>query len=388
MSRENRWLSVCVIIIALNMRAALTAVGPLVSLIQEELSLNAALAGILTTLPLLMFAAGAPCAQALARKVGAWTTMLFGLSLLSAGLVIRSSGGVVTLLLGVLVVGFGISMLNVLLPALIRALFPQHIGVMTSAYSTGMSIFAALGAALSVPLALQMQLGWRVALGVWLILSLSTLVVWLFQKKRVPVALFAEPTKEKTDSLFRSRDAWCLAMFMGLQSMLYYVFVAWLPTILQAKGLDLVTAGYLSSLFQMISIPSTFVIPILASRSRNRGRFVQMVSGSYVLALLILWLSRSLPVIGLGIVVCGICSGAAVSLAMSLISRRAANSARSIRLSAMVQGLGYVIASIGPYLLGKIFDASGSWQIASVSLMVIAMLLFAFSYEAGKESLI
>lgn len=389
MKKQEKILAAAVIIISLNLRAALTAVGPLVGRIQADLQIGEATAGILTTLPVLMYAVGAPCTRWIVKKLGAWNTMLAGLALLCVGLVVRSLGAAGALLGGVILVGLGISALNVLLPALIRVCFPEQIGLMTGFYSTGMSISAALGAGLSIPIAVQMGLGWPFALRIWVVLAVAALLVWLLQRGAVPTSLFSQPEKsaedEKLTPLLRSGKAWAVALFMGLQSMLFYVFVAWLSTILQAKGLSEVGAGYLSSVFQLVTIPASFLVPILASRSRNQSRFAQIISGGYVVALVLLCVGRGLPLIILAVALCALCSGSVVSLAMAFISRRASTPGRSIQLSAMAQGIGYAIASVGPYLLGKFFEVYGSWQIASVGLLVIAGCLFLVSGPAASE---
>jgi len=389
MKKQEKILVVAVIIISLNLRAALTAVGPLVGRIQADLQIGEAMAGILTTLPVLMYAVGAPCAKWIVKKLGAWTTMLAGLALLCVGLVVRSLGAAGALLGGVILVGLGISALNVLLPALIRVCFPERIGLMTGLYSTGMSISAALGAGLSIPIAVQLGLGWPFALRMWVVLAAAALLVWLLQRETVPTSLFAQPEKsaedEKLTPLLRSGKAWAVALFMGLQSMLFYVFVAWLSTILQAKGLSEAGAGYISSVFQLVTIPASFLVPILASRSRNQSRFAQIISGGYVVALLLLLVGRGFPMIVLAVILCALCSGSVVSLAMAFISRRASTPARAIQLSAMAQGIGYAIASVGPYLLGKFFEIYGSWQIASIGLLVIAGCLFVVSGPAASE---
>ena len=384
-------MAVAVVLISLNMRAALTAVGPLVGRIQSDLQMGEAMAGILTTLPVLMYAVGAPCTKWLVRKVGAWTTMLAGLGLLSVGLIVRSLGEISALLAGVLMVGLGISAFNVLLPALIRACFPERIGLMTGFYSAGMSISAALGAGLSVTVAVQLGYGWPTGLGVWVVLAVVGILAWLFQKRAVPEELFTQPVKAvesgKKEQLpvIRSKKAWAVALFMGLQSMLFYVFVAWLSTILQAKGMSEVSSGYMSSVFQLVTIPASFLMPILMSKFTNQSRFAQVVSGSYVVALLLLIFCQSFWAVAAATVLCAMCSGSVVSLAMAFISRRASTADRAMQLSAMAQGIGYTIAAVGPYVLGKFFEIYGSWEIASIGLVVIAVGLFAVSAPAARD---
>lgn len=387
MKKQEKILAAAVVLISLNLRAALTAVGPLVGRIQADLQIGEATAGILTTLPVLMYAVGAPCTRWIVQKLGAWSTMLTGLALLCIGLVVRSWGAAGALLGGVILVGLGISALNVLLPALIRVCFPEKIGLMTGLYSTGMSVSAALGAGLSIPIAVQLGLGWPAALGIWVITAGAALLVWLTQRRAVPGSLFSPPekTQEKLTPILRSGKAWAVALFMGLQSMLFYVFVAWLSTILQAKGLSEAGAGYLSSVFQLVTIPASFLVPVLASGIRNQSRFARVIAGGYVGALALLLVGRGMPLVVLAVVLCALCSGSVVSLAMAFISRRASTPARAIQLSAMAQGIGYAIASAGPYLLGKFFEVYGSWQTASAGLLIIAGCLFAVSGPAASE---
>lgn len=370
------------------MRAAITVVGPLTSRIQSTAGLGEAMAGILTTIPLLMYAAGAAVVRKCANKYGPWETMLGGLVVLSVGLVVRSLGTVAGLLIGAVLVGLGISGLNILLPALIKACYPNSIGAMTGAYSLGMSVSAALGAAAAVPLAVKAGYGgWPFALRVWVVISVITAIAWATQKNALPDSLFGNPSAAVgTTSIYKSKKAWAVALFMGLQSMLFYVFVAWLSPIVMARGFNEATAGFMSSLFQVVTIPASFITPILAGKIRNSIRFSQFICGIYIAALLLLNLGRSFPIMVIAIVLCSYCSGSVVSLAFSFISRSAATASSAIQLSSMAQCIGYIIAAVGPFLLGRFFEIYGSWQIAFFAILIIAVCLFAVSGPAaGNE---
>ncbi|HHY21312.1 MAG TPA: MFS transporter, partial [Bacilli bacterium] len=164
-------LVIGIIIVAFNLRPAITAVGPLVGFIKLDLQISNSLAGFLTTLPLLSFALFSSIAPKLGNRFGSEAMVFIGLLLLISGILIRSTSVLTTLFIGTALVGIGIALLNVLLPSIVKTTFPTKVGIMTSAYSTSMSVFAALGSGLSIPLATGIGLGWEKALLSWLLLA-------------------------------------------------------------------------------------------------------------------------------------------------------------------------------------------------------------------------
>src|SRR5215213_7088972 len=221
-----------IVLLAANLRPALTGVAPLIGQIRADTGISNGVAGLLTTLPLLAFALLSPFAPRVARRFGMERALLASLLILAAGILLRWA--VAALFLGTAILGAAIAVGNVLLPGLVKREFPEHAGLMTSVYSASLGISAALAAGVSVPLAQLAGIGWRGALAVWALPALLASVAWLPQLGRSDRP--ADPSARNSPGvrdLWRSPLAWQVTLFMGLQSLSYYVTLTWLPEILQ-----------------------------------------------------------------------------------------------------------------------------------------------------------
>ncbi len=229
-----------IIFIATNLRAPLTSVGPLVGYIKDDIHISNTLAGMITTLPLLAFALFSPIVPKLGRKFGVELIILISIVFLTIGIVLRSLSGVATLYLGTAVLGLAISVSNVLLPSLIKREFPKKIGLMTGVYSISMNFLGAIASGVSVPIAIKLGFGWQGAMGIWAILGFVSILFWLPQMKsriKQTTNIYNQKADNNVD-LWRSMLAWQVTFFMGLQSMVFYVLIAWLPEILKQQGID------------------------------------------------------------------------------------------------------------------------------------------------------
>ena len=271
-----------VIFIAVNMRAPLTSVGPLVELIRDHLQLSNTMAGMITTLPLLSFALFSPFVPKLARRFGMETVLFIAVIFLTIGIAMRALSGstVIILYAGTAILGLGIAACNVLLPSLVKREFPERIGLMTGIYSISMNLFGAIASGVSITIAVGFGFGWQGALGIWGMLSILGILCWIPQIKRrsgMTPAVRQQATK-KLLNVWRSPLAWQVTLFMGLQSTLFYILVAWLPEILNDKGFSANQAGWLLSLMQLAVLPVTFIAPILAGRLKNQRPIVIITS--------------------------------------------------------------------------------------------------------------
>jgi CP family cyanate transporter-like MFS transporter len=265
----------------------LTGVAPLIGQIRADTGISNAVAGLLTTLPLLAFGLLSPIAPRVARRFGIERALLASLLVLASGILLRWAGAVAALFLGTAVLGAAIAVANVLLPSLIKREFPERAGLMTSVYSTSLGISAALAAGVSVPLTQLGGIGWREALAVWTLPALLAGVAWLPQLGRSDRA--ADPSAGSSPGIkdvWRSPLAWQVTLFMGLQSLAYYVTLTWLPEILQEEGMGAARAGWMLGLSQAVAIVTMFLAPMIAERRPSqRGVVVVAVSISSVGAL-------------------------------------------------------------------------------------------------------
>ncbi|MFA6662341.1 MAG: MFS transporter, partial [Bacilli bacterium] len=345
-STQKTMLILGIILIAFNLRPAITAVGPLVSLIRADMGLSNSAVGLITTLPLVAFAVFSPVAPQIARRVGNEQTLFLGLLFLVGGILIRSLDVPILLFVGTILVGLGIAICNVLLPALIKERFPQKVGLMTSVYSTAMVIFAALASGISIPLAQGLSLGWQGTLRFWVILAALAIVVWLPQLHQSKQLLKQQDVKSLRHGLLFSPLAWQVTFFMGLQSFCFYVTVAWLPEILCSYGLSISLAGWMLSLIQFISIPTTFIAPLLAERFPNQRKIIAVIGVLYLVGIGGLLVGRDIVLLTLSITLLGLGQGASVSLAFTLFVLRTENGQQAAELSGMAQSIGYLLAAI------------------------------------------
>ncbi|MBE1302713.1 MFS transporter [Clostridium botulinum] len=378
-------LIIGIIFIAANLRAPLTSVGPLVKFIRDNLHISNTLAGMITTLPLFAFALFSPIAPRLGRKFGVELVLLLSVIFLTVGIILRSLSGVAGLFIGTAIIGLAISVANVLIPSLIKRDFPEKIGVMTGVYSISMNTFGAIASGISVPIATRLGLKWSGALGIWGILSFISIILWLPQVKRNDgEASKGHKADSSNVSLWKSSLAWQVTLFMGLQSLVFYSMVAWMPEILMQKGMSSNKAGWMLSLMQLALIPFTFIVSVLAGRRSNQRSLV--ISGCLFILIGILGLLYgSSQFVFLWIIILGIGGGFAFSLSMMFFSLRTENSNEAAQLSGMAQSLGYLLAAFGPILFGFLHDATNSWKVPLQTLIGITVLLFIFGLSASRN---
>lgn len=363
----------------MNLRPTITGVGPLIGLISRATGLNTGWAGSLTTLPLLAFGLISPVAPGLVRRLGLERSLLLGLVILTIGTLIRSLGSVAMLLIGMFLVGSGVAIGNVLIPSLVKRDFPHRLGLMTGMYSTVMGVFAAFASGISVPLAIDTPLGWKGSLAIWSLVSLIGIIVWLPQvryRQRLPTYTRL--------SLWRSPLAWQVTLFMGLQSFLFYVNVAWLPTLLHTLGMPLAAAGWMVSFMQLISLPGSFLMPIWASR-RPDQRALMVITGILFLVGYVGLLVAGITLAWLWIACIGFAGGASISLALTYFSLRTKNSRDATQLSGMAQSVGYFIAAIGPISIGMLYHATNAWTIPLILLLITSILMLAAGVPASRN---
>ncbi|WP_210468379.1 MFS transporter [Sporosarcina sp. 6E9] len=377
-------LVVGIIFLATNLRAPITAIGPVVAMIRDSLGISNTAIGTLTTIPLLAFAVLSPFAPRLARRFGMEIVLFFVLIVLSIGLVLRPMGGFSTLYLGTILMGAGIAIANVLMPAFIKMKFPNNIGMMTGVYSISMNLTGALAAGLSIPIATSSSFGWKGSIGIWAILAIIALVIWIPQILHRKNDSLPGQNGVKGKSLWRSKLAWKITIFMGLQSLLFYCLVAWLPVILQSRGMESTQAGWMLSAIQFSQLPFTFIVPIIAGRMKNQ---VSLVWITFVLMTAglsgILFGNTSLVLAS--VIIIGVASAFAFGLAMMFFSLRTRNSFEAADLSAMAQSFGYLLAASGPPLFGLLFDLTNGWTFPLLLLILATGLLFFVGLGAAKD---
>jgi Cyanate permease len=373
------WVAAAVVLVALNLRASVVAVGPLLEQIRTDEALSATAAGVLTALPVLCFGALAPVAPRLARRIGFERAVLAALGVLVTGCVVRAAPGVAALFAGTVLIGTAIAWGNVLMPALVKRDFADRMGPMTAAYTAAMSISGAAGAAVTAPLADGLGLGWRLALGSWAVWALLAALCWLPQLRRV-----GRPTEQpvRVGSLRRSAIAWQVTAFMGLQSLGFYASSAWLPAVFVDRGYVPATAGLLVATMSITGIAGGLIAPVLAARSRAQVGHAVVITATTAAGL------AGVLVPGLEVVACvvlGVAQGAALGFALSLITLRSPDSAHAAQLSGMAQCLGYMLAATGPLAVGALHDLTGDWTVPLLALLALLVPQAVVGALAGRD---
>ncbi|OPH46601.1 transporter [Paenibacillus ferrarius] len=375
-----------IIVIAANLRAPLTSVGPLTSFIRDDVRISNTLAGLITTVPLLAFAILSPLVPKLGRRYGAERIILIALIFLTVGIVIRSLSGAANLYMGTAILGFAIAICNVLLPSLIKRDFPKKIGSMTGVYSISMSLFGAIASGISVPLAVNAGLKWQGALGIWGILSFVSILCWLPQlrNRTKPTTTTSQQMASNDVNVWRSPLAWQVTLFMGIQSLIFYVLIAWLPEILKQQGIDSNQSGWYLSIMQLALLPFTFIVPVIAGRMSNQ-RLLVVITIILLMTGTLGLLYGSSNIILLWIIILGIGGGCAFSLSMMFFGLRTENAHQAAELSGMAQAVGYLLAAIGPALIGFLHDATNSWNLPLFILLGASVLLFLVGIGAARN---
>lgn len=381
--KMNYLLLLGIIMIATNLRAPITSVGPLVGTITNSLNLTGAQAGLITTLPLIAFAIISPIAPKLARKFGTEPTILGALILIILGLSIRYLPSISTLFLGTAILGCGIAIGNVLIPSIVKQEFQNQSGLVTGIYSVSMNLTGAIASGVSIPLIEKLGWTWNQAFSLWIILAALALLAWLPQlknKKATPEVNVVDTN----NSIWHSSLAWSVSLFMGIQSFIFYVLVAWLPEMLISQGIPSSKSGGMLSLLQLTLLPTTFIIPIIAEKRPNQKSLVVISFTLFTLGISGLMFS-SLAVISLSIIAIGIAGGIAFSLSMMFFNIRTSTPKEAADLSGMAQSIGYILAAVGPFLFGLLHDLTNNWQSSLFLLIGMTIILLFVGLNAGSS---
>ncbi|MFD3512445.1 CynX/NimT family MFS transporter [Streptomyces sp. NPDC058657] len=387
-----RLMVVGLVLAALNLRPAITSLGPLLEEVRLGLGMSGAVAGLLTSVPSVCFAVFGIMAPRLARRFGPASIVFAGMTAIAIGLLLRPfAGGTAGFIAASALSLVGIAVSNILLPAIVKQWFPDRVSTMTGLYSMALAIGTSLAALSTVPMTRALGGSWQTGLAVWGILAALALCVWLplaVRHGRDRRSAGARAGQETPDvealesaartpsaapalSMVRSRTAWALALFFGLQATAAYITMGWMPQIFRDAGISAGTSGMLLALTMAMGIPLAFVIPRVATRLPNQGPVVLVLglcglsgyAGLYLAPAGGAWAWALL----LGI------SNCAFPLALTMIGLRTKSHQGVVKLSAFAQSVGYLISIPGPLLIGVLHDATGGWGLP-IALMAALMV--------------
>jgi CP family cyanate transporter-like MFS transporter len=367
-------LALVILLIAFNLRPAVSSLSPVLAEVMASTGLSATGASLLSmgqVLCLGLFAAAAPW---LVRRFALERAGLICLAAVAIGSVLRGFGDIVTLAIGSVLSGAGIGAANVVLPGLLKRDFADRTALMAGLYSMALCLGGALAIGTTAPLRLAFGGSWPWALEVWalpaLVAFVCAAVVWRGAEPAMP----GPARSAKAVSLWRDPLAWQVTFYMGLQSMLAYSMFSWLAPILRSRGDDAVTAGVVPAVAMIVQVIAALPAPILAARLRRQSVPAAM-SMAFTLTGFLGMLYLPLSWQWLFAVLLGIGMGGAFGTAVLFLVLRAPNAAAAARLSSMAQAVGYSVASLGPLGIGLAHDVSGDWT--------GALAIFVFACTAG-----
>jgi CP family cyanate transporter-like MFS transporter len=376
-----------VLLIAVNLRVSFVSVGPVLANISSDLGLSSAAAGFLTGLPLIAFAVFSPLAPGFATRLGLDRALWMSLLFLASGIVLRSLPVPGFIWVGTAFIGLAIAFLNVLVPSLVKRDFPTKVSKLTGSYTATQAAFAAMGAAVVVPVAQTSTAGWRLALGIWVglaLIAMAVLLPWL--RRHSSGAMHAATPEVSHRSPWTSALGWQVTIFMGLQSIAFYVLMAWLPTIEQSRGVPATTAGIHLSVFLLVSVFASLVAGGILHRGSDQ-RLVSFASGA-VMVVTFLGLALAPDLILLWVLLGAIGCGSLIVIALSLFSLRTVNYPQAASLSGMAQSVGYGLAAVGPVMFGALRDLSGDWTLPLLVTAGIMAVLAVTGVLAGRNRVI
>ena len=367
-----------ILLVALNLRAAVVALAPIADRVSADVPLDAIVIGVLGAAPPLAFALAGLLTPRLARRVGIEHALVVGIGLMAVGQLVRAVAPVPALLVTASVVAFlGIGIGNVLMPPLVRRYFPDRIGGVSGGYITVQALGATVAPLVAVPVAAAA--GWRVSLGSWALVALVAAVPWIVElilrrgrEPRDPALLGAVPPEEAVGRMWRSPTAWAMAAgFASTAAIAYSVFSTFPALLAGVAGVDDAEAGALVAVFSLGGLPLAIVMPMLAARLRSAvGPILFTIALSVVGFLGLLLAPHLSPWLWMGAVSLG---GAFFPYCLALVGMRSRTQAGAVALSGFMQGVGYIAGAVGPLLVGILHAITGGWT-ASLILLLVALV--------------
>ncbi len=374
-------IAAAIALAALNLRTAITSVGPLLGEVTQGLGMTAVGAGLLTTLPVLCFALFGALTPLLSRRLGSHHLLVYALTAVTVGLAARAMAPEPWLFLALSVVALsGGAIGNVILPALVKQHFPHRVGLMTTVYTTGLAVGTAIAAAATVPL-LEATGQWRIALGAYALFGLAAALPWLLALRHEPAAGDSR-AELGVRQVLGTAIGWQGVLYFGTQSSIAYIMFGWFAQMLRDQGLDAQSAGVMLAYLTALGIPMSLILPSLIVRVRDQRPFVLLFVTAYLVGFTGLWVSplngtwvwTTFVAIGLGSFV----------LALTVFAVRTRTAEGTAAMSASSQSLGYLLGGAGPFLFGLLHEVSDGWHAPMVMVMGLVLLNLAVGLLLGR----
>jgi len=372
---------------AINMRAGLVLIGPLIPILKSYYGLSNTALALLAGIPMLCYSASSLLITYVAKLGSSNAIIRLAITALTIGLVARAFTGLFGLFLFTFLIGIAIAIMNYEIPVWVKEHAEDSAGFMTGVYVTIMGTFAAISIAVTVPLAELNSLSWRMAMIPWMLISIITAWYWW---RKVPVGDKSADSNVVhfwRSKLFSNPLAWALVFFFGFESMTFYASATWFPTLLTGKGFTLTQAAIAVSISGLVGSFVGLTAPHYISKVSDQRFILAGASLISVFAFLMISLQQG-QILFLWLCISNIGISIAFPMALLLCSSKATNPDDTRILSTMMQSTGYILSASGPIFMGKVFEISGSWDVALQAIAFIAFLQMVMGFVVGKPGFI
>ncbi|MEJ9227490.1 CynX/NimT family MFS transporter [Priestia aryabhattai] len=385
MVNRNKLFLFALILAAFNLRPGLTSVSPVLHGITKDLGMSSTLASLLTSIPLLCFGFCSLFAGRLANRYQPEKMITFAITCIGIATFLRSfTNSSIYLLITALLIGAGIGVVSPLLSGFIKSHFPDKAASMIGIYSTSMVVGASISIGLTTPLQHWFNNSWKNGLAFWSILALLAIPLWLMviKQSRIPVSDFSQKTKASLP--IKNKKAWLLTSFVGIVTLLFYCFAAWLPAIVEEKGWTPAFGGLVGTIAMISQLPATLLLPSLLKVLPSRRFWITTFTLSIIIGLSLLCFTNVTPIVSS--ICLGVGAGGLVSLTLLLPLDMASSPLEASTWSAMTQAIGYMIGAVGPFIIGFLHDYLGSFVPTLYLLIIIGFIAILLGWKITKPA--
>ncbi|MGN7373268.1 MFS transporter [Bacillus halotolerans] len=380
------WSIFSLFVISMSLRASITSISPVLKTIQADLQMSNVSVSLLTALPVFCMGVFAPVAAKLSQRWGIELTIAFSVLLIGLATALRFMATFPFLLLMTAVLtGIGIAIAGPLISGYIKKQFPKYSSSMIGVYSAGMGVGASLSSGLVVPAMHSFNNSWNIALGIWALFAGIGIIVWMpiIKKSKLKKSVEGESVKQKNQLPWRNRYVWLLMVIFGLQSGMYYSFATWLAPKVQEVGFSATYAATTATVFSIIQMIFSFIIPILINNNPNRKPWIILCALCYFIGIITLIAGSISPIISA--ILTGIGAGGLFPIAMILPLDATTTPRDASQWTAMIQFGGYIISGAVPILVGAAKDITNSYNFAFFLLLFISIILMLLTLKVRKK---
>ncbi len=377
--------SLPIFLVAVNMRAGLILIGPLLPILKEEYNLSIFSESLLASGPLLLFSLSAIFMRRVNRLGNTNQIIFLAVSVLTLSLILRITGGVVPLFIFSITLGISVAILNYMLPVWVKENNKDNTGLVTGIYAAIMGTCASISLAITAPLAAATSLSWRLSMFPWIAIGIISLMYWWVKmpKSKIPAVVESEGSFW-SNPLFKNKTAWAITLFFGFLNMIHYASATWLPTILLSKDFTLNQASATVAVATLVGSLLSLAVPHYASRSNDLRAVLMLFSLMLALSYLAISMDTGWRLV-LWVITANIGVYVTFSLALFLVIFRGADAEKTKSLSIMMQSIGYLLATTSPLILGFIFGATGNWNTSLLFLVGLSILQVGIATTAGRR---